>query len=202
MGLEDWKTDYRKQILEIMEYSRTAYEKNLVSAAGGNVSARCGKYVAVTASNVSLRRVSEQDLALIDMKGQTADIREGRRASKETPFHLHIYRLRPDIKYVMHLHPCYSILWSMENPELPLLTESAKLKLVYVPVIPDEKPGSPELAEAVYRAVKEAPKTSRAFLLRNHGILVMGTTIEECLNLAELLEDTAKIAVLHSILTK
>lgn len=202
MGLEVWKTEYRKQISEIMEYSRIAYEKNLVSAAGGNVSARCGKYVAVTASNISLRRVEEQDLAFMTMDGQSADLQEGRRASKETPFHLNIYRLRPEINYVMHLHPCYSILWSTENQELPFFTESAKLKLIQVPVIPDEKPGSHELAEAVYSAVKEAPETSRAFLLKNHGILVMGTEMEECLNLAELLEDTAKIAVLHSILTK
>lgn len=202
MELEVWKTEYRKQISEIMEYSQIAYKKNLVSAAGGNISARCGRYVAVTASNVSLRRVEEQDLVLMSINGQSADLQNGKRASKETPFHLHIYRLRPEINYVMHLHPCYSILWSMENQDLPLFTESAKLKLSQIPVIPDEKPGSPELAEAVYRTVKQAPETIRAFFLKNHGILVLGTEMEECLNLAELLEDTAKIAVLHSILTK
>ncbi|MGI6055019.1 MAG: class II aldolase/adducin family protein [Clostridium sp.] len=50
--------------------------------------------------------------------------------------------------------------------------------------------------------MKETPDTVNAFILKNHGILVMGSTMEMCFERAELLEDTAKIAVLHSILTK
>ena len=103
---------------------------------------------------------------------------------------------------MMHLHPCYSILWSLTGKTLPLLTESARLKLTEVPIIRDEKPGSRELAEAVCQALKETPDTVNAFILKNHGILVMGSTMEMCFERAELLEDTAKIAVLHSILTK
>lgn len=202
MEQKDWRVRYRKQMQEVMEFSRLAYQKNLVSAAGGNVSARCGNWVAITASNTALRSVTESDLALTDLEGTVLDVKEGGKASKETPFHIHVYRQRPDVNFVMHLHPCYSILWSLTGKTLPLLTESARLKLTEVPIIRDEKPGSRELAEVVCQALKETPDTVNAFILKNHGILVMGSTMEMCFERAELLEDTAKIAVLHSILTK
>lgn len=202
MEQTDWRGQYKKQIQKVVEYSRLAYQKNLVSAAGGNVSARCGEKVAITASNTALRSVTESDLAITDMDGTVLEVREGEKPSKEIPFHLHVYRQRPDANFVMHLHPCYSILWSMTGKPLPLLTESARLKLAEVPIVRDEKPGSRELAEAVCEALRETPDTVNAFILKNHGIIVMGSTMEMCFDRAELLEDTAKIAVLHSILTK
>jgi len=44
-----------------------------------------------------------------------------------------------------------------------------------------------------------APEVS-AFLMEAHGILVTGKPMEECFNQAELLEDTAKIAVIKSMM--
>lgn len=36
--------------------------------------------------------------------------------------------------------------------------------------------------------------------MERHGILVMGETVQECFHQAELLEDTAKIAVLRAMM--
>ena len=52
-----------------------------------------------------------------------------------------------------------------------------------------------EFARQVTQAVARAPEKICAFLMEKHGILVMGETAEECFNQAELVEDTAKIAV-------
>ena len=38
--------------------------------------------------------------------------------------------------------------------------------------------------------------------MEGHGILAMGGTMQECFHQAELLEDTAKIAVLQALLTR
>ena len=123
----------------------------------------------------------------------------GQKPSKETRFHLDVYRLRPEINYIIHAHPTYSVLWTLQKKPLPLYTESAKLKLGEVPIVPDRAPGSTELADAVAETVANASADTRAFLMEGHGILVMGKTMEECFDQAELLEDTAKIAFLQQL---
>ena len=69
----------------------------------------------------------------------------------------------PSAQYVLHAHPVFSTIWSMQNQELPLYTESAKLKLVHVPLIPDGQPGSVDLAEKVLTAVSHTSEDTTAF---------------------------------------
>ena len=103
-------------------------------------------------------------------------------------------------QYVLHAHPVFSTIWSMQNQELPLYTESAKLKLVHVPLIPDGQPGSVDLAEKVLTAVSHTSEDTTAFLMEAHGVLILGETMENCFHQAELLEDSAKIAVFQKLL--
>ena len=157
---------------DIIRYSALVYQKGLVSAAGGNVSARLGGDMLITGSNVPLRAVTYEGLVLCDAEGHVKRAAQGLKPSKETRFHLDVYRLRPEINYIIHAHPTYSVLWTLQKKPLPLYTESAKLKL---------------------------GEDTRAFLMEGHGILVMGKTMEECFDQAELLEDTAKIAFLQQL---
>ncbi|MCC8060211.1 MAG: class II aldolase/adducin family protein [Clostridiales bacterium] len=195
-----WEDEYRSRMEDIIEYSKLIYDRNLVSAAGGNVSCRCGKYILITASNVSLRSVTPDALLLCDKEGNVVDGNPNLRPSKETGFHLGVYELRPETEFVIHAHPCFAATWSLQDRELPLYTESARLKLRRVPLIADATPGSRELAENVKRALSGASPDITAFLMEAHGILTLGKTMEECFNQAELLEDTAKIAVLKSMM--
>ena len=194
-----WETNYAIQTKAIEVYSRMLYERGLVSAAGGNVSARCGENILITGSNVPLRAAAPHALVLCDERGRPIEKPEGLRPSKETHFHLEVYRQRPEIQYVIHAHPTFSILWSLRGEKLPLYTVSAKMKLKEVPLIPESAPGSSELAQAVAQALKNSSNETRAFLMQAHGILAMGETMEECFHHIELLEDSAKIAVFHRL---
>lgn len=184
---------------DIIRYSALVYQKGLVSAAGGNVSARLGGDMLITGSNVPLRAVTYEGLVLCDAEGHVKRAAQGLKPSKETRFHLDVYRLRPEINYIIHAHPTYSVLWTLQKKPLPLYTESAKLKLGEVPIVPDRAPGSTELADVVAETAANASADTRAFLMEGHGILVMGKTMEECFDQAELLEDTAKIAFLQQL---
>lgn len=195
-------SDYPIQTREIIKVSTFLYEKNLVSAAGGNVSERTEGGILITGSNVSLREVHPNDLVLCSLQNEIIDARPKLRPSKETKFHLGIYKTRPSIKCIIHAHPCYSVLCSLIYKELPLYTQSAKLKLIHVPVIPKGKPGSMELAEKVIATIKKQPDEITAFLMEGHGIIAIGNTMEEALNQAELLEDSCKIAVYQKLLSK
>lgn len=195
-----WETHYPDQVRDLIRFSRLIYDRGLVSAAGGNVSLRCGDHILITGSNVPLREVTPDSLVLCNLQGDVLEAPPGLRPSKETRFHLGVYIQRPEIGCVIHAHPSFSVIWSLQGTPLPLYTESARLKLGTVPLIPDAPPGSTELAHQVTQAVARAPQAVRAFLMESHGILVMGETAEDCFHQAELLEDSAKIAVFRALL--
>lgn len=197
-----WMERYAGAAEEVIRYSALVYERGLVSAAGGNVSVRQGDRIVITGSNVPLRAVTPEGLVLCGGQGEVLEAAPGLKPSKETRFHLAVYRARPRARCVIHAHPVYSTIWSMRDKPLPLYTKSAQLKLVQVPVIPEGVPGSAQLADSVAQAVEAAPEECTAFLMEAHGALVLGETMESCFQQLELLEDTAKIAVFQELLAR
>jgi L-ribulose-5-phosphate 4-epimerase len=186
---------FEEEIKEIIKYSNLVYWRHLVSAAGGNISIRIGKNVLITASDVSMRDVTAGSLLLCDMDGKVLKGNPILKPSKETQFHLAIYKNRSEVEAVIHAHPCYSTTFSIIGEKLPLYSASAKMKLVNVPIISEATPGSAELVENVKHAVKDYPNTY-AYIMSNHGVLTLGKTLKESFDRAELLENTAKIAIL------
>ena len=67
---------------ELVRYSRLCYDRHLVGAAGGNLSARVPGRDAfiVTASGVSLRDVARENLVVIDGSGKASGRAAGRQA--------------------------------------------------------------------------------------------------------------------------
>ena len=192
--------DNRTLAEELSRYARLCYDRGLVGATGGNLSARVpGRDLfLVTASGVSLRDVAPANLVVIDDLGQEVEVPEGLLASKEIQFHLAIFKLRPQVHAVIHLHPPHATAYAVLNQAVPLATISAIRKLKQGPVVPEARPGSKELAANVGECLKAAAPEASVLLLHHHGIVTFGSTLEEAFNHAELAEDTAKIAYLTS----
>jgi len=191
-----WHKDYQTQIQSIIKYSKLCYDRNMVSAAGGNVSCRCDRGIIITGSNKSLGSIDTQSLLLCDGEdGHVISANKGQKPSKELLFHMNVYKCRKSVNCVIHVHPTFATAYTYYQKFLPLFTVSAQLKLKEVPLIAAAAPGSNELAQNISKAVALYSDTS-SFLLEKHGILTMGSTMEQCFNLAELIEETAKIAVL------
>ena len=197
-----FETTYPAEVQALIKYSRLVYERRLTSAAGGNISVRAGKNILVTVSGTCLGEVSAEKMFLCSLDGQILEGKEGMKPSKETPFHLSIYRSRAQVGAVIHAHPVAATAFSMLNKPLPLLTESAKVKLRDVPNIADAAPGSQELASLVHTAVSEEHPRAFAFLMQSHGILTLGCSLEEAFDTAELLEDSAKLALIQRLIMK
>lgn len=195
-------SEYPSELQMLIEYSRLVYDRHLTSAAGGNISVRAGENILITASGVSLGRVSASDVILCASDGEILAGKKGLRPSKETPFHLNVYRSRARAGAVIHAHPNAATAFSLFCEPLPLFTESAKLKLREVPIIPDAVPGSRELASLVRTAVAEEHPEAFAFLMQAHGVLTFGSGLEEAFNAAELVEDSAKIALLYRLMNQ
>ena len=180
---------------EIARYSVKSYDRGLVGGAGGNVSARLpgSEEIFITRTGVILGDVTPDDVVRIDLSGRPLDP-GAPKPSKEVPFHTVVYRLRPDVNAIIHLHPCFTVVHSLRLADLPLLTVSAQLGLApRVPCVPVAYAGTRLLAQYVGSALKEVPK-AKVILLAAHGLNAMAGDLSTAFALADLAEFTAKQA--------
>ena len=164
------------------------YARGYAFGSTGNLSVRDGDRVWITPTGQSLRALTPAQLACVDAEGQSHNANQ---PSKEAPFHLAVYRQRPDVNAIVHLHAPDSVALScLEAPEaLPPLTPYFFMRVAPLAVLPYFRPGSAELAEAVEQA---APQHN-CMLLRNHGTLCAGASLNEAVDRAEELEATARL---------
>ena len=193
--------EHRALADELVRYSRLCYDRHLVGAAGGNLSARVPGSDAfiVTATGVSLRDVARENLLAIDAQGNVLEGPAGAKPSKETGFHLAVFEVRPDASAIVHVHPTYATVFAVSGRPIPTITISAQLKLKQGKLIAVAPPGSKELRDLVARSVKESPGDTSIFLLASHGMLAISRTFSDAFDFAELAEDTAKIAYLREL---
>ena len=180
---------------QLCDVANGLYERGYAHGSTGNVSARVGSEVWVTPTGQPLRGLSPDALARLDMGGERLN-ENG--PSKEYPFHLAVYRQRPDARAVVHLHSTYAValscLESFDGDEsLPPLTPYYFMRVAPLAVLPYFRPGSARLAGAV----EEAAAAHHSILLRNHGLICAGSSLPEAADRAEELEQTAR---LHFIL--
>ncbi len=184
---------------ELSEYSKKSFQRGLISGTGGNLSVRIPgeDLVLITPSGVSLDDVTPGINILITLGGEVLSAPPGLKPSKETSFHLAAYRLRPSIRALAHVHPPYATAYANRMLPLPLVTVSARLNLKHVPCIECAIPGSCELRDLVSAGLS-ANLEARAILMKEHGILTLGKDLKEAFFLADLVEDTAKIAFIEA----
>lgn len=184
---------------ELAEISRRAFNRGLVSGAGGNMSVRIPDTdkVLITPSGVSLGDVEPEINILLDLEGAILEAPPELKPSKEVNFHLAAYRTRPEVMAVAHLHPPFATAFSNKGRPLSLVTVSSRVVLKDVPWVESALPGSRELYEFVCEALEKHPG-ARAMLMKEHGVLALAGDLKTAYYLTDLVEDTAKIAYIAS----
>ena len=184
----------RAEIIQAMcRHGRSLFERGFTVAAGGNLSHRLGDGFLMEATATSLGRLGPGDFVLCDPSGMPVET--GPLPSKEAPLHTAIYRRRPDANAVVHLHAASSIaLGCMAEPTdtgnvLPAVSVYAALRVGRVPLIEYVRPGTAELAARVEAVCGDV----NALLLSNHGLVTWAPTLDGAVDLAEELEQCARI---------
>src|SRR5215212_7814075 len=167
------------------------YSRGYAFGSTGNLSQRAGERVWITPTGKSLRSLGADELAEVDLQGVS---RNENRPSKELPFHLGIYKQRPDVQAIVHLHSLHAValscLESLNAAEpLPPLTPYYFMRVAPLAVVPYFRPGSLQLAAEI----EAAATRHNSMLLRNHGLITMGSTLDEAVDRAEELEQTARL---------
>lgn len=192
--------EYKDKVADIIKFSVRGYDRFLTIADSGNVSSRYQDGILITASGVSLKEVTEDSVLYVGMDGMTLSNPAGLKPSKETPLHLAIYRLRPDVQSVYHVHPAYATVYAIKGKDIPFLTSTAKRKIIATPLVPYATPGSEELSRYVSDTISKEDRSIHSLLLKDHGIVTFEKSLERSFNLAELLEVTAKISILSNLI--
>jgi L-fuculose-phosphate aldolase len=136
-----------------------------------------------------------EDLVLVDMAGRKV---AGRRdPSSELAMHLLIYRLRPDVKGIVHAHPPTATGYAAAG--LPLnqaLISEIVISLGCIPLAKYGTPGTPELSDALEPLVPSYD----AILMANHGVVTYGEELPRAYMKMETVEHFAQIALVAHLL--
>jgi kynurenine formamidase len=140
--------------------------------------------------------VERGNIVAVDGEGRILEGPPGLTPSKEIGFHLEIFRARPGVNAVIHVHPAHAIVLASRGTKIPLVTISAILKLKQGPIVADAPPGSQELRDLVGRAAKEAGPEVSVLLMARHGLVAFGASLCAAFDDAELAAETAKVALM------
>lgn len=189
--------DERDEMVAIVQ---ELYDKNLITATGGNISVRVSgrpDQLWITPSQWFKGSLHSGMMVRIDLAGQPLD-EEALSPSSEKPMHTAILKARPELNAIIHSHaPWATLLALTETPFLPISTEAAFIG--EIPRVPFIMPGSRELAEAVVQALG---KDGSVVLLQNHGLLVAASSLRRAANVTEVVERTAEMILRCRMLGK
>jgi len=165
----------------------------------GNVSQRIENNFLIKASGCSLKNLSKQDVVLCNIKGKQINNFK-KKPSIETQFHSILFQ-NLNIEFIAHTHPINTLKILCSE----LVEEFAKNRLfpdqvvfngMKSCVVPYVAPGI-ELAIEINKSINIFNQFNKYFpkliLLKNHGIISLGSTAEECLVATEICEKAAEI---------
>jgi L-fuculose-phosphate aldolase len=182
--------ELRKRLAEV---GRTLFDDGLTHGASGNISARIpsSRLCLIKPSGHSLGELAPKHFIVVDI--DTRKVVSGtEKPSIETPFHTAIYRLRPEVGGIVHMHPRYATILSITGEEIiPMSMDifEAPALAKGIALAKFAQPGSDALAESLAEALRDRV----AALMPHHGVTAIGGTIEEAAQNARVVERLAQL---------
>ncbi|MHC9058796.1 3-oxo-tetronate 4-phosphate decarboxylase [Pantoea sp. y20] len=177
---------------EMVQLGASFFQRGYATGSAGNLSLLLedGNLLA-TPTGSCLGELQADRLSKVTIQGVWIS---GDKPSKEVAFHRALYLNNPACKAVVHLHSHYLTALSClndldsENCIRPF-TPYVVMRVGDVPVVPYYKPGDQRLADDLANLASRY----NAFLLANHGPVVVGKSLREAANNTEELEETARL---------
>ncbi len=143
-----------------------------------------------------LDEITPENIVVCNLDGEK--VGGGGRRHSEVFIHSEVYKLRPDVMSVIHVHPTHAVALSATGKPLLPISQPG------VAFMDGGKGGVPYFTEtidlirtpAMGLAVARALGGHKAAFLRNHGVVVVGASLEESTVLSLLLEEACRIQLL------
>lgn len=172
----------------------------LVSNYSGNASLRLSGgpeegLVLITPSRRAYNELRPEELVVIDLEGDAVE--GSMMPSSEAHLHLAIYKKREDVGAILHTHSAFASVAAVAGLSIPPIVDEMVLTLGgEVRVAQYAFPGTEELSHHALEALGDR----NAVLLRNHGVVGVGPTLPDALEVCRVVERIAQIFVYASIL--
>ncbi|MDT6986851.1 class II aldolase/adducin family protein [Streptomyces lusitanus] len=157
---------------ELVATARRTVADGLVVGTSGNVSVRVGDTVLVTPTGVPYDRLTPADVTGVDLTGR--QVIGTLVPTSELPLHLAVHRTT-DARAVVHTHAVHATAVSTLVDELPAIHYMTAALGGPVRVARYAAYGTQELAENALRALDHRT----GCLMRNHGTLTHGATLDQ-----------------------
>jgi glutamate-1-semialdehyde 2,1-aminomutase len=173
----------------VVSICRTLLERGYLKATEGNVSVRVPgrELFAITPSNYDYAKMQTDDICVLDR-----DLRRvagTMKASIEAGMHAAVYQQRPDVNAIIHTHQPYaSALALIDKPIPALFDEQVRYLGRGVEIVRYAPSGTSFLKSRVKAKLKSG---DNAYILANHGVLVLGGDTERAIHNMALLEKVA-----------
>ncbi len=170
----------------VVLFARRLLAEHLVSYTAGNISTRIADepdLVAVTPASTAYDTLTAEDVVMVRLDGTVVE--GSRRPTSELPLHTLVYLDRPDIGGIVHTHSRAAMAVAAMGIDVPpILHGLVSACGGGITTAPYARGGTAEVA--TYTA--EALRHRSACLLRNHGVLAVGPTLEHAYNAASTVE--------------
>ena len=174
---------------QIVYTGRKLFERRLTDFSGGNISAREGDQIWITARFSGSQK--HWNLATTDILHGPIDsdeLLDNPRFSREGKAHLAIYRTFPEAQAVIHAHPFYVLPFCVaEKPIHPPLESAEKFETIQV--IPYSPAHSDALANNIVAGLQGQnhiiQKQAAGLILPRHGIIMAGKDLYATLDAVE-----------------
>lgn len=167
------------------------YSYRMTTTSGGNLSLREDSGdVWITPARVDKGGLRREDIVRVLPDSSVDGIRE---PSSELPFHLEIYRRRPDLRGIVHAHPVALVAFSLAHqvPDTRLFHQ-ARTVCGEAGFAPYQLPGSQALGDSVAGTFEQGYD---CVILENHGVVCAANRFQHAFRRFETLEFTGKTII-------
>lgn len=173
----------------IVSIGKRLSERGLVAGTDGNISVRLETdRIMITPAGKAKGYLNPDDMVIVDSNGKK--LQGALSPSSEMAMHLFVYKNRPEVSACVHAHPPHATAFAVAG--IDLQNDILPEVVVFVGGIPLTDYAPPG-TDAVPRALEPHIEKCNAFLLRNHGLLTIGRTLEEAWCRLETVEHYSKI---------
>jgi len=184
----DSDKEYKDRLIEV---AKRCYERELTSGTGGDISVRIpgtDRFI-IKATQNCFYDLDDNKLTIVNLEGKIID---GPEPSHETPIHADIYKMRPEVGAIMHMHSPYATAWGCIGKTIPPVTQQSVNLLKNTGIVSYAPVGSEKLLESIVSYYKNPEIT--VVMMENHGTFVVAPDLYELLYRGEVVENTARIA--------
>lgn len=180
---------------EIIKYGTLCGNKNYTPGVSGNISARYKKGLLITTSGSANGYLKNKHIVYCDFEGNSLE--KNKKPSSEKFLHIEIYKKRPDINYILHVHSPYLSSFAASGKDLmaPIMAEN----IFYFGGIPLANYALPSSKELVDNTINFFDKYD-AVLMANHGFIIGASSMEDAYLKLELAETYAQTVLNTEIL--